>query len=97
MDQHLPHNGTSASRDGARHALPRAGSQCDLIFNLLREEPFGLTDHQIADRLGFPLSVVNARRNQLMRSGLVISLGVERGPAGALRTVWALNQTGGHS
>lgn len=60
------------------------------ILDLLRQAPEGLTDFEIADKLGIYLSSVNAARNALMKKGRVKLTGQERPSGrGGMATVWA--------
>lgn len=61
----------------------------DRIATALRENPRGLTDFELAERLGMYLSSVNAARNSLLRKGIVAAT-AERRPSGrgGMATVW---------
>lgn len=59
------------------------------VLNLLRENPDGLTDFEIAARLDMHLSSVNATRNGLMNKGLVDKTEQKRPSGrGGMATVW---------
>jgi len=66
-----------------------AGKHGDRVLDLLEATPEGLTDFQIADRLGMYLSSVNATRNSLMKRGLVRRTDMTRPSGrGGVATVW---------
>lgn len=76
-----------ASYSGAVTAAPRAGSQADRIYELLRVLPFA-TYHDLAEDVGLPLATICARMAALRKAGKVESAGTMIGPYGARRTVW---------
>lgn len=94
-DPQLPFNGEpdslprACSRAGAAVALPRAGSQAGRLLALYQVSG-PKTDHEVAARLGLPLSTVNARRNALMARGLVVVKGTALGPFGAPNTLYGV-------
>jgi hypothetical protein len=74
-----PHNGAATSRTAAQSVAPRAVGQAARILSALAEAgDAGLTRHELAERLGLPLSSVCGRVNQLVRSGQAIEHGDTR-------------------
>lgn len=66
-----------------------AGKHGERVLDLLERTPEGLTDFQIAERLGMYLSSVNATRNSLMKRGLVSRTDKTRPSGrGGVATVW---------
>jgi hypothetical protein len=74
------------SKAGAEHALPKAGTQMAMVYQALEVGP--LSDAQLAERLGYALSVVCARRNELVKRGLVVDAGTQIGKFGVRNTRW---------
>ena len=82
-DPELPLNGTTplsrhCSYEGARAALPRAGSQAWTIYLLLRRE--AMTRHELSDRTGLPVTSICARLAWLKKQGLIQECGSVKGP-----------------
>lgn len=74
------------SREGAEKALPKAGTQMAMVYAALQRQP--LTDAEIVTWTGFALSVVCARRNELVKRGLVQEAGTRIGKFGVRNTRW---------
>ena len=77
------------SREGAEKALPKAGTQLAVIYALIADDG-PLSDHQIAERTGYALSVAVARRNELVKRGLVRSVGAAIGSRGVRNNLWSV-------
>lgn len=90
----LPFQGTESlsrhsSYEGAKHALPRAGSQAWRLFLLYREHG-PQTDHQASTALNLPLATICARRCWLRDKGLVKAVDSVSGPFGTRNTSWGI-------
>ena len=68
------HNGTDTSRTSAEMAKPLASKARAQVMTLLAEHPEGLTEEQIARRLGRRLAGVCGRVNELGNLGSVVAL-----------------------
>ena len=89
----LPFEGTTArsrhaSWTGAKAAEPRAGSQALRVLVALKAQP--MTDHELSHALGLPLATICARRNALVKMGLVIAFALVEGPYRAKNTQWSV-------
>lgn len=74
-------------RAGAESVTPRSGTQRAAVLRAIQDSP--RTDHEISRYLLLPMSSVNARRNELVRDGLVEDSGLRRkGPYGNDNVVW---------
>lgn len=62
---------------GARHAQERFARQALALLTLYRQRG-PLTDKEAAQALGVERSTINARRNELVKRGLVTAVGVRR-------------------
>jgi hypothetical protein len=85
----LPFSGTTpiarhCSYEGAKTALPRAGSQAWTIYLLLREE--ALTRHELTEKTGLPVTTICARLGFLLKHTLVHECGTVKGPHGISNT-----------
>lgn len=77
------------SRAAASEIIPVAGKQRRDVFELLKFYPDGLTDEQIAERLGLNPSSARPRRVECVKAGLVIDSGRTRKTrAGRRAVVW---------
>lgn len=63
-----PHNGTEASKAGARAAQPRASTECAEVYAILSDGP--RTSAEIGERLNLPRTTIDARLNDLKAKGL---------------------------
>lgn len=77
------------SRDGAERAFPKAGTQRALVYEAIAAHG-PISDHDLAARLGFALSVVCARRHALVKDGFVTDAGCQVGPCGVRNTRWTV-------
>lgn len=77
------------SREGAQYALPTAGSQLERVWQEIQAHG-PLSDRQLAERTGYALSVICARRNELVKRGLVQSVGVAMGARGVKNNLWGV-------
>lgn len=89
----LPFSGNTpisrhCSFEGAQKALPKAGSQAMVVLVAIKDHG-PLTDHELVMFTGFPLNVVNARRHELLRKGLIHAAGSIKGSSGVRNTTWA--------
>ncbi len=88
LPPHAPHSDTS--RAGAEAAARHAGRQELQYTELLYSYGIlGLTDHIAAQRLGWPVTTVCARRNACKRRGEVVDIGLRpKGPYGVANIGW---------
>lgn len=75
------------SHEGAKQALPRAGSQAMRVLLAIKEHG-PVTDQQLVALTGLPLNVVNARRHALAEKALIYASGTVMGPRGVRNTTW---------
>ena len=60
-----------------------------LALKVLRANPGGLTDHELAARTGVPQTSIGVRRKALERRGLVVATEMRRpSPSGSMCIVW---------
>ena len=64
------------------------------LYELYNKYPDGLTDHDVSDFLKIPVSSVNARRNELIKSDLVTSISMTEGRYGRPNIRYGLKQLG---
>lgn len=94
LDGVLPYGGTTpqsahASRAGAEDARARVASQLLRYLAYLKARPQGATDAEAAAFLEIERTSVCARRNALVKAGLVYPDGFRPGPTGRVKnTVW---------
>lgn len=82
--------GSETSRQGAIQAQPKAGHQSALVLETLKTVG-PLTDHELVAQTGLPLNVINARRRELVKRGLVMNCGTRTNPrSGVLNTQWGI-------
>lgn len=79
------------SYEGAKAALPRAGSQALRVLMVIKDHG-PVTDHDLVARTGLPLNVVNARRHALLEKGLIHAAGSVVGPHAVRNTTWAFGE-----
>jgi predicted ArsR family transcriptional regulator len=77
------------SHQGAVDASERAGRQALALLALYRQHG-PLTDREAARRLDVERTTINARRNELVKLGLVTSHGSKRADTGIRNTLWGL-------
>jgi len=89
-------DGPDTERDAAARIAPRSGTQRAVVYSVLAAAgAAGLTDWQIVNRTGFLRSAVCARRNELVRDGLVIDSGQRRvEPTRSRAIVWVVTPRG---
>ena len=58
------------------------------VLELLQATPEGLTDEEMARRLGMNPSTQRPRRIELARRGLVVEVGARRTASGRMAVVW---------
>lgn len=74
---------------GAEDAKARSGKQTAALLGLY-EQHGPLTDAEAARRLGVERTTVNARRNELVRRGLVVAVDTVKAATGIRNTRWGL-------
>ena len=80
-----PHTSWAAAQDAARGADTHRAR----ALAALRAAPDGLTDFELADRLGVQQTSIGKRRGELRDAGLVADSGFRRrAPSGSLAIVW---------
>lgn len=75
------------SKAGADAALPKAGTQMASIYAAIQAHG-PLSDHDIERVVQLPINIVCARRNSLVKQGLVESAGTAPGRFGVINTRW---------
>jgi hypothetical protein len=81
------------SREAARRALGRSGTQRVKIYELVRAHPEGLTADDVQRLTSFPVNSVNPRVNELVNDGYLVDTGRRRETRyGVLATVWEVAQ-----
>lgn len=77
------------SREAARRALGRSGTQRVKIYELVKAHKDGLTADDIQRITGFPVNSVNPRVNELVNDGYLVDTGRRRITRnGSPATVW---------
>lgn len=77
------------SRLAALDTLPAAATNRQLALRVLRQNPSGLTDFELAELTGLQQTSIGKRRGELRDSGLVIDSGLRRrASSGSLAIVW---------
>ena len=89
-----PHNYTETSRGAAVAIGPKLGHLQDLVLALFQARGRrGATNDEIARMSGLGIPTVCARRNELMKLGLIEDSGERRKTAsGRNAQVWVINQ-----
>jgi hypothetical protein len=87
----LPFSGSTplsrhSSYEGARTASERVGRQCLELLTAYANGP--LTDREAAERVNLPIATICARRNELVKRGLVQAIDLIVGPFGVKNTRW---------
>jgi hypothetical protein len=67
------------------------------VLDLLHATPGGLTDEEIANRLGMNPSTERPRRIELARRGLVVKAGTRKTASGRNADVWTVDSAKGES
>lgn len=84
---------TQTSREAARRALGRSGTQRVKIYELVKAHPEGLTADDVQRLTGFPVNSVNPRVNELVTDGYLVDTGRRRETRyGVPATVWEVAQ-----
>lgn len=86
--QALPYaSGSDTSHAAAQAVASSAHTQRAIMAgHYQRYRSTGLTDHEMHDVTGYPINVINARRNELRAR----KIGVRMGPCGVRVSVWTL-------
>ena len=80
-----PHTCEAAANDAAK----RASYSRRLALQILRGNPAGLTDFELAELSGFQQTSIGKRRGELRDAGLVVDSGERRrAPSGSMAIVW---------
>ena len=78
--------GSETSEAAARHALPEAKTQCELILAALAKAP--LTNEELSDQLHIPVHIISARTGDMKPVGVVVETGEKRaGRSGEMQFV----------
>lgn len=87
-----PHQADAASREAAEAVRHRVGNQQERVFQALQSLPFRAgTDDDIARITGLPRSSICARRNELVKKGLVRKTNTrKRTQHGGSANVWTV-------
>jgi hypothetical protein len=73
----------------ARRTGESRSKHCELALRVLRDNPGGLTDFELADKTGVQQTSIGKRRKDLERQGLVVATEKRRpSPSGSLAIVW---------
>ena len=85
-------NAPDTERKAAIAVYPRTGTQRRRVYDYLEQRGSrGATDWELAESLHISRTGVGARRNELMKEGLVKDSGLRRiGPYGLKGIVWVL-------
>ena len=84
---YAPHSETSY--EGAKAAQPKAGTQSALVLAAIRAHG-PLSDHELVALTQLRLNIVNARRHQLVRHGLVEAADTALGKYGVVNRRWRI-------
>lgn len=86
----VPHNGSPTSREAAQRIAPTAKSiRAAVLKHIVMCGPRGCTDEECQRALSLRVQTQTARRNELMRQGLVRDSGQRRlTSSGRRATVW---------
>lgn len=83
----------STSHEAARRV--KAGTDKAAVLRVHHNHPGGLTDFELADRMGRAQTSVGVRRGSLVRDGLVVATETRRAtPSGAMAIVWRITPDG---
>lgn len=79
----------ATSEAAAEDAIAHAGTHRRRVLEELGSCPDGLTDFELAERLGLQQTSAGKRRGELRDAGLVYDSGIKRpAPSGSLAIVW---------
>jgi hypothetical protein len=82
-------NGSATSAQAADALTPATlNAMQRRVLELLQATPEGLTDEEMARRLGMNPSTQRPRRIELARRGLVVTCGTRRTASGRMADVW---------
>jgi hypothetical protein len=62
------------------------------VLELLEATPDGLTDEEMARRLGMNPSTARPRRIELVRRGMVVEAGTRKTASGRMAAIWRISQ-----
>jgi transcription initiation factor IIE alpha subunit len=80
------------SHQAAELAKQSAGGHRDLALRVLRANPDGLTDFELAELTGVAQTSIGKRRHDLYRAGLVVKTDLRRpSPSGSPAIVWKVS------
>lgn len=90
---HPPHNASDTSRAAARSMRRRAPTLRERVHcELIRRGRAGATDEELQVALGMSIPTETARRNELLRAGIVRDSGRRRRTtSGRTATVWVIS------
>ena len=74
----ISRNASDTSRAAGLKRLPKTGTKRKITFDLIKQYPLGLCDHEIEAITGWLHQSASSVRNSLMRDGLIIDSGLRR-------------------
>lgn len=85
----IARNAPATSRAAGLKRMPKTGTKRKITYDLIKQYPLGLCDHEIEQITGWLHQSASSVRNSLMRDGLIYDSGLRRKtPGGNDAIVW---------